>query len=114
MARIVLITGGSRGIGRAVAARFAARGDEVIVTGRDADTLTATAKNIGARALTCDATRPADIAALAGHQPAQCRADHRRDARQDPRRRIHHQRQLDRRRIRLDLLWGSKSSGRRV
>ncbi|MGH3855676.1 MAG: SDR family NAD(P)-dependent oxidoreductase, partial [Pseudonocardiaceae bacterium] len=65
MARIVLITGGSRGIGRAVAARFASHGDEVIVTGRDADTLTATAKDIGARALTCDATRPADIAVLA-------------------------------------------------
>lgn len=37
--RRVLITGGSRGIGRAIVDRFAALGDEVIAVGRDASTL---------------------------------------------------------------------------
>lgn len=47
MPRIVLVTGGSRGIGRAVAARFAAGGDEVIITGRNKETLAAAADDIG-------------------------------------------------------------------
>jgi NAD(P)-dependent dehydrogenase (short-subunit alcohol dehydrogenase family) len=37
--RRILVTGGSRGIGRAVADRFAASGDQVLITGRDAHTL---------------------------------------------------------------------------
>lgn len=65
MPRTVLVTGGSRGIGRAVAARFAAAGDDVTVTGRDIETLTTTATEIGAHLVACDATSPTDIAALA-------------------------------------------------
>lgn len=37
--QVVLVSGGSRGIGRALAAGFAARGARVIITGRDAATL---------------------------------------------------------------------------
>ncbi len=42
----VLISGGSRGIGKAIAAGFAARDARVIITGRDAATLQATAAEI--------------------------------------------------------------------
>ncbi len=37
--QVVLVSGGSRGIGRAIAAGFAERGARVIITGRDAATL---------------------------------------------------------------------------
>lgn len=39
MTRTVVVTGGSRGIGAAVVARFAAAGDHVVAVGRDADAL---------------------------------------------------------------------------
>jgi NAD(P)-dependent dehydrogenase (short-subunit alcohol dehydrogenase family) len=45
--KVTLVSGGSRGIGRALAAGFAARGGKVIITGRDAKTLAATATEIG-------------------------------------------------------------------
>ena len=60
MDRIVVVTGGSRGIGRAVAARFAAEGDDVVITGRDAERLAKVAGEIGARAQRCDATVAAE------------------------------------------------------
>jgi gluconate 5-dehydrogenase len=44
--QIVLVSGGSRGIGKAIAAGFSERGAHVIVTGRDARTLTDAAKEI--------------------------------------------------------------------
>ena len=65
MDRIVVVTGGSRGIGRAVAARFAAEGDDVVITGRDEERLAKVADEIGARAQRCDATVAADVEALA-------------------------------------------------
>ncbi|HVT66285.1 MAG TPA: SDR family oxidoreductase [Trebonia sp.] len=65
MHRTVLVTGGGSGLGRAVAARFRADGDAVIITGRDAGRLTKTAAELGARALPGDATDPAAVAALA-------------------------------------------------
>jgi 3-oxoacyl-[acyl-carrier protein] reductase len=67
MERIVLVTGGSGGIGRAVAQRFRAGGDRVVVTGRDADRLAATAAEIDAEPLTCDASDPLQVSALAAH-----------------------------------------------
>ena len=38
--QVVLVSGGSRGIGRAIATGFAERGAKVVITGRDNDTLT--------------------------------------------------------------------------
>ena len=65
MDRIVVVTGGGRGIGRAVAARFAEDGDDVVITGRDEEQLAKVACEIGARAQRCDATVAADVQALA-------------------------------------------------
>lgn len=43
---VVLVSGGSRGIGRAIAAGFAQRGAKVVITGRQKETLEATASEI--------------------------------------------------------------------
>ncbi|WP_086830001.1 SDR family NAD(P)-dependent oxidoreductase [Allokutzneria sp. NRRL B-24872] len=65
MTRTVLVTGGSTGLGRAVAARFRSAGDTVVITGRDAGKLAATAAELDVRAITCDATDPRQVARLA-------------------------------------------------
>jgi 3-oxoacyl-[acyl-carrier protein] reductase len=64
LARNVLITGASGGIGRAIAARFIADGDIVVITGRNADRLQRAATELGAHGLVCDAADPAQVAAL--------------------------------------------------
>ena len=64
MARNVLITGASGGIGRAIAARFVADGDTVVITGRNADRLQRAAAEVGAQSVVCDAADPAQVAAL--------------------------------------------------
>lgn len=64
MDRVVLVTGGGSGLGRAVAARFRADGDDVVVTGRNADRLAKTAADLDATAITCDATDPAQVARM--------------------------------------------------
>jgi 3-oxoacyl-[acyl-carrier protein] reductase len=66
VSRIVLVTGGGNGLGKAVAARFLADDDTVIITGRNASRLADTAAEIGARAIPCDATDPRQVAELAG------------------------------------------------
>ncbi|GAA4035014.1 SDR family oxidoreductase [Allokutzneria multivorans] len=65
MTRTVLVTGGSTGLGKAVAARFRAAGDTVVITARDAGKLAATAAELDVRAITCDATDPGQVARLA-------------------------------------------------
>ncbi|MET9064644.1 SDR family NAD(P)-dependent oxidoreductase [Streptosporangium sandarakinum] len=65
MTRTVLVTGGTSGIGRAVAERFAADRAEVFVTGRRADLVEKTALDLGVRGVVCDATRPEQVAELA-------------------------------------------------
>ena len=65
MSRIVLVTGGSNGLGKAVATRFRSAGDTVVITGRTRDRVVATAAGIGARPITCDATDPQQVARMA-------------------------------------------------
>ncbi|MFC5212730.1 SDR family oxidoreductase [Streptomyces coerulescens] len=64
----VLVVGGTSGIGREFARVRAGRGDEVVVTGRDAHRAGTAAKETGAaRGLALDLSRPKEIAAaLAG------------------------------------------------
>lgn len=63
----VLVVGGTSGIGLEFARMRAGRGDEVVLTGRDAGRADTVAKEIGARGLALDLGRPKEIgAALAG------------------------------------------------
>jgi 3-oxoacyl-[acyl-carrier protein] reductase len=64
MPRLVLVTGGSGGIGRAVARRFVEQGDSVVITGRDAARLDRAVEETGARGVRCDVGQPDDVAAL--------------------------------------------------
>jgi len=57
--QVVLVSGGSRGIGKGIAAGFAQRGARVVVTGRDEATLARTAEELSTsdnpvRGLVCD------------------------------------------------------------
>jgi NAD(P)-dependent dehydrogenase (short-subunit alcohol dehydrogenase family) len=64
--KVVLVTGGSAGIGKATALRLAEAGATVLIVGRDRDKLDATVREAAARALTL-LPYAADIA-----DPAQC------------------------------------------
>ena len=61
--KVAVITGGSAGIGLAIAKRFAAEGATVFITGRRQAALDAAVKTIGPQALgVCgDSTKPADL-----------------------------------------------------
>jgi 3-oxoacyl-[acyl-carrier protein] reductase len=69
MTRTILVTGGGTGIGLAVAGRFAAEGDTVIITGRRAEPLAKAAADIGGTAVVCDAADPAQWAAAKAELP---------------------------------------------
>ncbi len=63
-ARVVVITGGSRGIGLATAQAFAAQGDQVIISGRDAGRLKSAADQIRSDQIdkiVCDVRDPASV-----------------------------------------------------
>lgn len=62
--RRALITGGGTGVGADLARGFAGAGAEVVVAGRRRDPLDRVAAETGARALTCDVTDEASVAAL--------------------------------------------------
>jgi NAD(P)-dependent dehydrogenase (short-subunit alcohol dehydrogenase family) len=65
----VVIVGGTAGIGRELARFYADAGDDVVITGRDAERCGGVAKEVGGQTRGCgfDLSRPADIAsALAG------------------------------------------------
>src|SRR6202140_632528 len=57
----VLVTGGSAGIGRAIAASLLGAGARVAITGRDQRKLTAAAASLGAHPLRADVTSEADV-----------------------------------------------------
>ncbi|MFF0970336.1 SDR family NAD(P)-dependent oxidoreductase [Streptomyces sp. NPDC003703] len=59
--RTVLVTGGAGGIGRGVAAAFAATGDTVVVADRDAERVTRTAAELGVHGRVLDITDAAAI-----------------------------------------------------
>ncbi|MGW0820773.1 SDR family NAD(P)-dependent oxidoreductase [Streptomyces sp. NPDC002845] len=59
----VAVIGGTAGIGREIARHRARRGDEVVLTGRDAHRAVTVAKEVGAaRGLALDLSRPREIA----------------------------------------------------
>ena len=67
--QVVLVSGGSRGIGKAIASGFAQRSAHVIITGRDQQTLRSTRDEIEAETgsvstATCDVSQPDDIKRL--------------------------------------------------
>src|SRR5512140_1325008 len=67
--QVVLVAGASRGIGRALAEGFAERDAQVVIAGREADTLAQTAKELatGRHPVSfeaCAVSRPEDVAKL--------------------------------------------------
>lgn len=71
MARTVVVTGGTSGIGLAIARRFAQSGDEVIAVGRDPAKVHAAAQQLGVRGEICDVSDAQSVAELAGRLPGQ-------------------------------------------
>jgi NAD(P)-dependent dehydrogenase (short-subunit alcohol dehydrogenase family) len=66
-----IITGGSGGIGAAIAARLIADGADVTILARDTPRLDAAARRLGADALPCDLARLEDVRAAAARLAAQ-------------------------------------------
>ncbi len=64
--QVVIVSGGSRGIGKAIAAGFAERGAQVVITGRDEKTLAETSDQLEGQVTgkVCDVAQAADITTL--------------------------------------------------
>jgi NAD(P)-dependent dehydrogenase (short-subunit alcohol dehydrogenase family) len=63
--RVIVVTGGAKGIGRALASRFATAGAEaVVVADVDIEGASAAAREIGATAVACDVSRESDVKQL--------------------------------------------------
>jgi 3-oxoacyl-[acyl-carrier protein] reductase len=69
MSRIAVVTGGGTGIGRAVAARLASAGCQVVITGRRKEVLAETARAIGVGAVPFDAADPLAVSAALTELP---------------------------------------------
>ncbi|UFN43680.1 SDR family NAD(P)-dependent oxidoreductase [Nocardioides okcheonensis] len=67
--RTAVVTGASSGIGAATARALAAQGFHVVCAARRTDRIEALAAEIGGRAVTCDVTDDASVAALAAQVP---------------------------------------------
>jgi 3-oxoacyl-[acyl-carrier protein] reductase len=67
--RVVVVTGGGTGIGRAVAAAFARSGASVVITGRRPEVLEATAGELGPQVTSCpaDVSQPAEVRQLGAY-----------------------------------------------
>ena len=65
MAKVIVITGAGAGLGRALARRFAADGETVVLLGRNAEKVAKAAAEIGERALAigCDVASPDSVRA---------------------------------------------------
>jgi len=59
----VLVTGGASGLGRGIAAAFAARGDDVVIADVNVDAATAAAADLGVTAIGLDIADPASVTA---------------------------------------------------
>ena len=73
--RTVLVTGGTKGIGKGIAGVFAKAGADIVITGRDADTGEKAAQELGARYIQGDVASEADcerMAAEAGDVDVLC------------------------------------------
>ncbi len=68
--RTAVVTGGGTGIGRSVASELVRRGLDVVITGRRADVLGDTGREIGARAVAFDAADPEAVDAALVHLPS--------------------------------------------
>lgn len=70
--RNIIVTGGGTGIGRAIATRFAANGDHVVITGRRESVLRETAATISGTVTTirCDGTDPDSVEQAVAQMPA--------------------------------------------
>lgn len=62
--QVALVSGASRGIGKAIANGFAERGSKVVITARDGATLEATAKEISATPIVCDVSDAQSVQSL--------------------------------------------------
>ena len=62
--KTVIVTGGARGIGAAMANRFAAESAKVVVADLDQATAARTAAEFGGLGIACDVTKEADVQAL--------------------------------------------------
>lgn len=69
--KVAIVTGAARGIGRAMAARFADAGARVVVADLDAEAARAAAAPFAGLGLACDVTREADIQRLVAETETQ-------------------------------------------